>query len=79
MEWLHNPEDDSFDPTGDFKKVDQLRPKKAGQKPKDRAEEIEGALYTSYLLLNFKFENKFSVVMMFWGTSLANCQIRYVG
>ena len=29
---------------GDVKKVDQIRPKKAGQKPKDRAEEIEGAL-----------------------------------
>ena len=29
---------------GDFKKVDQLRPKKACRKPEDRAEEIEGAL-----------------------------------
>ena len=44
MEWLRNPEDDSLDPMGDFKKVDQLRPKKACQKPKDRAEEIHGAL-----------------------------------
>ena len=44
MEWLLNPEDDSLDPMGDFKKVDQLRPKKACRKPEDRAEEIEGAL-----------------------------------
>ena len=44
MEWQRNPEDDSLDPMGDFKKVDQLRPKKAGQKPEYRAEEFEDAL-----------------------------------
>jgi hypothetical protein len=31
------------DPTGEFTRVDQLLPKK-GQKPEDRAREIEGAL-----------------------------------
>jgi hypothetical protein len=42
--WLRSKKADSLDPAGDFKKIDQLLPKKKGQKPEDRAKEIEGAL-----------------------------------
>merc|ERR1712106_326118 len=44
MNWLRNPEDESLDPSGDFTRVDQMIPKKKGQKPKDRARDIESAL-----------------------------------
>ena len=36
--------DDSNDPTGEFKKVDQLLPKKRGQTPEDRARDVEAVL-----------------------------------
>ena len=42
--WLRNNKADSDDETGDFKRVDQLLPKKRGQSTVDRAREIEGAL-----------------------------------
>ena len=43
--WLRNDKDDSEGPTGQFKKIDQMIPKpKRGQKPEDRAREIEGIL-----------------------------------
>jgi hypothetical protein len=35
---------DSFDPTGEFKKNDQVLPKKKGENGKDRAKDIESAL-----------------------------------
>jgi hypothetical protein len=35
---------DSSDPTGEFKKIDQVLPKKNGEKGKDRVKEIESAL-----------------------------------
>ena len=46
LNWLrHKGEDDSsYDPTGEFRKLDKLLPKKRGQTPEDRAQEIEGAL-----------------------------------
>jgi hypothetical protein len=44
MTWIRHKKDDSLDPTGEFKKIDQLLPKKKGQKSKDRAKEIESAL-----------------------------------
>ena len=45
MTWLRNDKDDSEGPTGQFKKIDQMLPKpKRGQKPEDRAREIEGIL-----------------------------------
>ena len=34
----------SDDVTGDFKKIDQLLPKKKKQTPEDRAKEVEGAM-----------------------------------
>ena len=42
--WLRNGKDVDGDRTGDFKKVDQLLPQKRGEKPEDRARDIEGAL-----------------------------------
>ena len=42
--------DDSKDPTGVFKKVDQLLPEKPRLKPQDRARDIEAALCASVLL-----------------------------
>jgi hypothetical protein len=35
---------DFFDPTGEFKKIDQVLPKKKGEKGKDRVKDIESAL-----------------------------------
>ena len=44
--WLQNGKDDSDDPTGQFKKIDQMLPKpKRGQKAEDRAREIEGVVF----------------------------------
>ena len=42
--------DDSKDPTGVFKMVDQLLPEKPRLKPQDRARDIEAALCASALL-----------------------------
>jgi len=44
LNWMRNPQDKTLDPTGEFTRVDQLLPKKKGQKPESRAREIEGAL-----------------------------------
>jgi len=44
LSWLRNPQDQKLDPTEEFTRVDQMLPKKKGQKPEDRAREIEGAL-----------------------------------
>ena len=52
-----HPEDDSLDPTGDFKNVDKLCPKKAGQNPNDGAEEIGDAL--DWIRVNNKFVDDF--------------------
>ena len=43
MKWLLNLKVSSLDPTSDFE-VDELLPKKPGQKAKDRAKQIEGGL-----------------------------------
>ncbi len=44
LTWRSNKKGDSFDPTWEFKKIDQLLPKKKGEKRKDRAKDIESAL-----------------------------------
>eukprot|EP00980_Cylindrotheca_fusiformis_P013283 scaffold3375_cov153-Cylindrotheca_fusiformis.AAC.8 len=44
LNWLRNGKAESFDPTGEFKKIDQMLPQKKSQKPEDRARDIEGAL-----------------------------------
>ena len=44
LTWMRSKKDDSNDPTGAFKKIDQLLPKKRGQSPEDRARDIEAAL-----------------------------------
>jgi hypothetical protein len=36
---------DSSDPTGEFKKIDRVLPKKKGEKGKDRTKDVESALY----------------------------------
>jgi hypothetical protein len=41
---FHIKKVDSFDPTGEFKAIDQVLPKKKGEKGKDRAKDIETAL-----------------------------------
>merc|ERR1711935_1144789 len=42
--WLRQNKDPSFDLSGEFTKVDQFLPEKKGQKPKERAREIENTL-----------------------------------
>jgi hypothetical protein len=42
--WLRNGMSDSEDPTGEFKKIDQMLPKKKGESPQDRARDIESGL-----------------------------------
>ena len=37
LNWIRNGKDDSDDPTGEFKKIDQMIPQKRGQSPEDRA------------------------------------------
>ena len=44
LNWLRNGQHYSMDPTGEFKKIDQMLPQKRKQSPKDRARDIEGAL-----------------------------------
>lgn len=44
MSWLRNGCPDSEDPSGDFKRVDEMLPKSKGKSPVDRAREIEGVL-----------------------------------
>merc|ERR1712048_1416024 len=44
MSWMRNLEDGSLDPTGDFRKIDSILPKKRGQSKRERALEIENAL-----------------------------------
>merc|ERR1712146_329813 len=44
LSWLRQGQPDSLDPTGEFKKINQLLPPKDGQRPEDRANEIESAL-----------------------------------
>jgi hypothetical protein len=46
LNWLRNKgkDDGTNDPTGEFRKVDSVLPKKRGQTPEDRAREVEGAL-----------------------------------
>ena len=46
LNWIRNKgnDDDSNDPTGDFRKLDSMLPKKRGQTPEERAREIEEAL-----------------------------------
>jgi len=41
MTWMRNGKNDSDDPMGDFKKIDQMLPKKRGQPPSERAQDIE--------------------------------------
>jgi len=42
--WLRNGSPSSEDPNGNFKRVDQMLPKKKRQSPEDRARQIEGVL-----------------------------------
>ena len=45
LNWLRQKKDKKHDTTNDdFKKIDQLLPKKQGQKLKDRASDMEGVL-----------------------------------
>lgn len=46
LNWLRNKgvEDHKLDPSGEFRRLDAMLPKKRGQTPDDRAREIEGAL-----------------------------------
>merc|ERR1712183_230700 len=46
LNWLRNKGDDDekYDPTGEFRKLDSMLPKKRGQSAEDRAIEIEGSL-----------------------------------
>ena len=44
LNWLRKGKDSKVDTTGDFAKVEQLLPKKKGQKPEDRAKDIESVL-----------------------------------
>jgi hypothetical protein len=44
MTWLHSAVSDSEDPTGEFKKIDQMLPKKKGESPQDRDRDIESGL-----------------------------------
>jgi hypothetical protein len=44
MNWLRNGSPESEDPNGDFKRVDQMLPRKHGQSPEDRARQIEGVM-----------------------------------
>ena len=43
VRWLRNGKDDSDDPTVEFEKIDQMVSSKPGQKPKDRARDIESS------------------------------------
>jgi hypothetical protein len=44
--WLRNKgkDDDGNNPTSEFRKLDSILPKKAGQPPENRAREVQGAL-----------------------------------
>ena len=44
LNWLRKGKGSKVDTTGDFAKVEQLLPKKKGQKPEDRAKDIESVL-----------------------------------
>jgi len=44
LTWLRNKKPDSMDPSGQFKKIDQMLPRKKNQRTKDRANDIESAL-----------------------------------
>ena len=44
MNWFRNGSPESEDPNGDFKRVDQMLPRKHGQSPEDRARQIEGVM-----------------------------------
>ena len=44
LDWLRSGKDDQLDTICDFEKIDQLRPEKKGQKPKDQSREIEGVM-----------------------------------
>jgi hypothetical protein len=46
LDWLRNKgkDDDKTDPTGEFRKLDQLMPQKRDQTPESRSRDIEGAL-----------------------------------
>jgi hypothetical protein len=44
MTWMHSNKPDSLDPTGDFKKIDQLMPLRQGQTPEDQVRDIVGAM-----------------------------------
>eukprot|EP00934_Nitzschia_sp_Nitz4_P009075 Nitzschia sp. Nitz4//scaffold279_size24496//752//7097//NITZ4_008380-RA/size24496-exonerate_est2genome-gene-0.13-mRNA-1//-1//CDS//3329545391//9065//frame0 len=42
--WIRHKKKDKYDPSGDFKKIDQILPKKKGQEASDRARDIESVL-----------------------------------
>lgn len=46
IKWIRKGKGKSkkYDPTGDFRKLDKLLPKKRGQTPEERAREIEGKI-----------------------------------
>ena len=44
LDWIRSKKEPSKDPTGEFKKVNQLLPRKWFAKPEDRARDIEGVL-----------------------------------
>ena len=52
IKWIRKGKGKSkkYDPTGDFRKLDKLLPKKRGQTPEERAREIEGKIYEIYVL-----------------------------
>ena len=44
LAWIRNENKDSKDPTGEFRKLDSMIPRKHGQSPEDRARQLEGSL-----------------------------------
>ena len=44
LSWIRQDKDSAFDPSGDFRKLDNLLPVKEGQRSKDRARDIESTL-----------------------------------
>lgn len=55
--WIRNGKHESQDPTGGFKKIDQLLPRKPGQTPEDRAREVEGVIDWMSNTGSFPFDN----------------------
>ena len=51
LNWIRKGKNKKYDPTGDFRKLDKLLPKKRSQTPEERGREIEGKLLLSIYFL----------------------------